>query len=84
LPNCSGNSFKEYQKGKITPVFNYALYHEDIWGSGDIAPPFFIPAVDGGELKASCPCRFTPAEIAFVLIGREAGSVPESVWPLWR
>jgi hypothetical protein len=40
------------------------LCHADIWGSGDIAPSFFILAIDGGEWSASCPSRFTPREIA--------------------
>jgi hypothetical protein len=30
-------------------------------GSGGIAPPFLISALDGGEWSASRPCRFTPA-----------------------
>jgi hypothetical protein len=26
-------------KGKVVPVFNLAPRREDVWGSGDIAPP---------------------------------------------
>jgi hypothetical protein len=45
-------------------LISYALCHEDIWGSGGIAPPFFASALDGGEWSASRPCRFTPEERA--------------------
>jgi hypothetical protein len=65
LPSCSGNSlpFKEYQKGKLSLclITHYAMM---IWGSGGIAPPFLTQAVDGGELTASRPGRFTSPEIA--------------------
>jgi hypothetical protein len=33
-------------------------------GSGSIASPFLTSALDGGELSASHPSRFTPVEIA--------------------
>jgi hypothetical protein len=39
-----------------------ALCPEDIWGSGNIAPPFLTSALDGVEWSASRPCRFTPEE----------------------
>jgi hypothetical protein len=39
---------------------NKTLRHEDVWGSGDIAPSFLTSAPDGGEWSASCLCRFTP------------------------
>jgi hypothetical protein len=32
---------------------------EDVWGSGDIAPPFLTSTLDGGEWSASRPDRFT-------------------------
>jgi hypothetical protein len=41
----------------------YAVRHEDVWGSGGIAPSFLTSALDGGEWSASCPCRFTPRKI---------------------
>jgi hypothetical protein len=53
---------KVKKKGKFVPVLNYAPRHEDVWGSGDIAPPFLTLALDGGEWSASCPSRFTPGE----------------------
>jgi hypothetical protein len=34
------------------------------WGTGGIAPPFLISALDGGECSASHPGRFTPGERA--------------------
>jgi hypothetical protein len=30
-------------------------------GTGGISPPFLTTALDGGELSASRPCRFTPS-----------------------
>jgi hypothetical protein len=44
-------------------LFNYEPCHEGIWWSGDIAPPFSISALGGGEWSASRPGRFTPRKI---------------------
>jgi hypothetical protein len=56
---------------------------EDIWGSGGIAPPFLISALDGsGSFHA---LDTSPSEeIAFGIhwIGGWVG--PEPVWTLWR
>jgi hypothetical protein len=43
-------------------MFNRAPRHEDVLGSGDIAPSFFNSALDGGEWSASQTGRFTPRE----------------------
>jgi hypothetical protein len=43
-------------------LINYTPRHEDVWGSGGIAPPFLTSELDGGEWPASCPSRFTPGE----------------------
>jgi hypothetical protein len=40
-------------------VLNSALFHDDIWRSGVIAPPFLTSALDGDEWSNSCPGRFT-------------------------
>jgi hypothetical protein len=40
------------------------MCHEDICGSGGIAPPFLTSALDWGERSAWSPCRFTPGERA--------------------
>jgi hypothetical protein len=45
-------------------LIRWAARHEDIRGSGGIAPPFLTPAIDWGEWSASRPCRFTPTERA--------------------
>jgi hypothetical protein len=45
-------------------LINWALCHEDIWGSGDIAPPFLTSALDGDEWSASRPGCYTPGEVA--------------------
>jgi hypothetical protein len=50
-----------------TPVLNYVNKYyavkEVVCGSGDIAPPFLISALDEGEWSASRPSRFTPVEV---------------------
>jgi hypothetical protein len=33
-------------KGKVVHVLTQTLCHEDIWGSGGIAPPLFTSALD--------------------------------------
>jgi hypothetical protein len=57
-------------------LINQAIHHEDIWGSGGIAPTVFTLALDGSEWSVSCPSHFTPREIA---LGKEAGWAPELV-----
>jgi hypothetical protein len=47
-------------KGKVDPALNYALWHENIWGNGGIAPLFLTSALDEGEWSASLLGRFTP------------------------
>jgi hypothetical protein len=37
----------------VSVLISWALYHKDIWGSGGIAPPFLISALEGGELSVS-------------------------------
>jgi hypothetical protein len=46
-----------------------SLCHEDIWGSGDTAPPFLPSALDGGEWSVTRPCRFNPRKTAPVPTG---------------
>jgi hypothetical protein len=38
--------------------------HEDVRGTGGIAPPFLTSALDGGERSTSSPGHFTPRERA--------------------
>jgi hypothetical protein len=58
------NYFCAIVKGKVVPVLDYlSTNHEDVWGSGGIAPPFLTSALDGDVWSASCPGRFTPSEI---------------------
>jgi hypothetical protein len=53
------------QESKVNPMLNnQALYYEDIWWSGDIAPQFLTSALDGGEQSASHLGCFTPRERA--------------------
>jgi hypothetical protein len=35
------------------PAMNKSVRHEDVWESGDIAPPFFISALDADDWSAS-------------------------------
>jgi hypothetical protein len=50
-------------------LINEALRHEDVWGSGNIAPPFLTSALDGVKLSASRPGGFTRRERPPVSIG---------------
>jgi hypothetical protein len=63
-------------------LINYALCHEDIWGSGDIAPLFLTSELDGGEWSASSPGCFS-SEITNIMAVKSnalqwAGHVTES------
>jgi hypothetical protein len=70
-----------------------ALFHEDIWRSGCIAPPFLTSAQGGGEWLASLPGRFTPAgkRLRYVLFRRLGGPKSRSgrcgeeknLWSCW-
>jgi hypothetical protein len=50
------------EKGKVIPVLNYALCHEDVWGSGGTATPLVTWVLDNGEWSATRPRRFTCRE----------------------
>jgi hypothetical protein len=41
-----------------------SLCHEDVWGSGGIAPTFLTSALHGDEWSVSRPCLFTLGETA--------------------
>jgi hypothetical protein len=58
-------------------------YHEDIWGSGGIAPPFLTSALDEGEWSVSRYGHFTSGERASGTHCWKAGRAPESVWTLY-
>jgi hypothetical protein len=59
-------------KVKLSPCLtNYALSHENVWGSGCIHPRFLELGTSGGEWSASRPDRFTPGEGASVTHGYE-------------
>jgi hypothetical protein len=49
-------------KGKVVPVLNQALRHEDVWGSGCIHPRILYRST-------SRPGRFTPEKEPTVPIG---------------
>jgi hypothetical protein len=44
--------------------FTFLLHHEDVCGSGGVAPPFLTSKIYGGNWLASRPCRFIPRERA--------------------
>jgi hypothetical protein len=55
---------------------------KDMWGSGGIAPPVLVSALDGsGQLHA--PAALASAKEPLVSIEYEARWAPESVWTLW-
>jgi hypothetical protein len=43
-------------------LINEAPYHEGIWGSGGVAPPFLTSTLDRGEWSFSHPGHFNPRE----------------------
>jgi hypothetical protein len=59
---------KELYKPPLS-VINYAIRHEDVWGSEGIASAISTLALDEGEWSASRPCRFTPGGELTVPIG---------------
>jgi hypothetical protein len=54
---------RRYIVSVLTALLNgkdkVAICHEDVWGSGGIAPPFLTSLLDVGEWSASRPDRFT-------------------------
>jgi hypothetical protein len=56
-PNATGKALirkknRKFKKGEVKVtlcLINYALCHENTWGSGGIAPPFVTSALDGGQ-----------------------------------
>jgi hypothetical protein len=60
---CSSETLVK-ENVKLSPcLINEALCHEDVWGSGGIAPSCFASALDGGEWAPSPPGLFTSAEM---------------------
>jgi hypothetical protein len=58
-------------------------YHfMEYMGSGGVAPPLLISALEEDKRFASLPGRFTQTKEPHVPIGLEAGWVPVSVWTL--
>jgi hypothetical protein len=51
-------------------LITYAPNHEDIWGSGSIAPSFLTSALVGGDWSTSCPCCFTLGKQPWYLLFR--------------
>jgi hypothetical protein len=65
-------------KGKVVLVLNQlSTRHEDLWGSGSIAPPFMTSVLDGGEWSASRPSCFTPGKDTPYPLDRKLGG-PQS------
>jgi hypothetical protein len=63
---------RSYNKVKVKLFLglnNYALRHEDVWGSGCIDPRFVDLGLVGGEWSASRPGRFTAGKGHPVPIG---------------
>jgi hypothetical protein len=51
-------------KCKVVPVLDQVPHHEEMSGSGGIAPPFLNSALNDGVRPASCTGRITPGERA--------------------
>jgi hypothetical protein len=50
-------------KGKVTPVLNYALCHDNMWGSAGTARQLLTKTLDECELSASHPCSLVSGNI---------------------
>jgi hypothetical protein len=53
-------TLSEYVMNRFVNFVSFALCHEDVWKSGDVAPSFLTAELDGGEWSAACLCCFTP------------------------
>jgi hypothetical protein len=61
LNSLHSYSILEILKAKVKfslRLIKEAPCHEDVWGSGGVAPPFLTLALDGNEWSASRPGRF--------------------------
>jgi hypothetical protein len=65
-------------------LINLGLFHEDVWGSGSIAPLYFTLALDVGELSTSHTGCFIPEERVPGTHWIGGWWAPEPVWMLWR
>jgi hypothetical protein len=64
-------------------LINYSPRHEDIWGSGGIAPPFLTSVLYGGECQLHALAPLSPGKNPGThWIGGWEG--PELIWTLWR
>jgi hypothetical protein len=59
------NHFVKVQVKLSLWLINYTALHEEVWGSGGIAPPFLTSLIDGGEWSASLLGRFIPGGKGF-------------------
>jgi hypothetical protein len=85
----SGFEPRKILKGKVQVklslwLVSEAVCHEDIWGSGGIAPSFLTSALMEMSGQLHAPAALSPWKEPSVLIGKEAGFTPELVWTLWR
>jgi hypothetical protein len=66
LYNIRNSSFcyLVYSKLKREVTLFLCLIKHHVWGSGGIAPPFLISALEWGDWSAPRPCRFTSGETA--------------------
>jgi len=50
------------KKGKVVPLPNQVLYHEDVWGSGGLAQHILNISTSWRWVGVSCPGCFTLRE----------------------
>jgi hypothetical protein len=63
---------------------NYALRHEDVWGSGCINPHFLGLGTSWRWVVSFTPLPLYPLERAPVPSLQDIGWTPEPVWTIWR
>jgi hypothetical protein len=72
-------------KVKVSLCFiNYTIYHEDIRGSGGIAPPFFTSALDEVQSQLHTLDALSPGKKPPVTTEQETLWTLQPAWTLWR
>jgi hypothetical protein len=55
-------------RDKVAPVFNQALCHEDVWGSGDVQVHAYLTLeLDEDEGPVLCLCPWYPYDSRFIV-----------------
>jgi hypothetical protein len=66
---------------KVVPVLNYALHHEDVWGSGCIDPRFLDLGTNWRWVVSFTPLPHYHRGKSRYPLGQESGWAPGSTSP---